>query len=59
MISMGIFIPYFTEIQTESANPVSCLEKDLIHKLKMKNRFSRIEPLEELRKRPIKDSGAP
>ena len=39
MVSLGNFNPYCTEIQIDAASPVSFMKKDLLHKLKIRDRF--------------------
>ena len=47
MASLGNFNPYSTEIQIDSASPVSFMKKDLLHELKIRDRFLNIEAVDE------------
>ena len=39
MVSLGYFNPYYSEIQIDSASPVSFMKKDLPHELMIRDRF--------------------
>ena len=41
-ISLGNFNPYCTEIHIDSASPVSFMKKDLLHELKIRDRFFKV-----------------
>ena len=58
MVSLGYFNPYCTEIQTDSASPVSLMKKDLLHELKIRDRFLKLEPVDELTKKAYKGFGS-
>ena len=50
MVSLGNLNPYYAEIQIDSASPNSFLKKDLLHELKIRGRFSKIEAVDEITK---------
>ena len=57
MVSMKNFNPYFTEIQIDSASPVSFMKKDQHNELKIRDRFLKIEAVDEFTKKHIRASG--
>ena len=58
MVSLGNFNRYCTEIQIDSASPVSFMKKDLIRKLKIRDRFLKPEPVDELTKKAYQGFGS-
>ena len=57
-VSLGNFNPYCTEIQIDSASPVSFMEKDLLHELKIRDRFLKLEPVDEITKKAYQGFGS-
>ena len=51
MASMGSFNPYLTEIKIDSSSPVFLIKKDLLHQLKTRDRYLRIEAVDEITKK--------
>ena len=51
MVSMGNFNPYFADIQIDSASPVLFIERDLLPELKIRDRFLKIEAVDEFTKK--------
>ena len=58
MVSLGNFNPHCTEIQIDSATPVSFMKKDLLHELKIRDRFLKLEPVDELTKKAYQGFGS-
>ena len=58
MVSLGNSNPYCTEIQIDSASPVSFMKKDLLHELKIRDRFLKLEPVDELTKKAYQGFGS-
>ena len=58
MVSLGNFNPYCTEIQIDSVSPVSFMKKDLLHELKIRDRFLKLEPVDELAKKAYQGFGS-
>ena len=58
MVSLGNFNSFCTEIQIDSANPVSFMKKDLLHELKIRDRFLKLEPVDELTKKAYQGFGS-
>ena len=58
MVSLGSSNPYCTEIQIDSASPVSFMKKDLLHELKIRDRFLKLEPVDELTKKAYQGFGS-
>ena len=50
-VSLVNFNPYCTEIQIDSASPVAFKKKDLLHELKIRDRFLKLEPVDETTKK--------
>ena len=57
-VSLGNFNPYCTEIQIDSASPVSFMKKDLILELKIRDRFLKLEPVDEITKKAYQGFGS-
>ena len=57
MFSMGNCNPYVTETQIDSASPASFMKKDLFQERKIRDRFLRIEAVDELRKKSYQGFG--
>ena len=57
-VSLGNFNPYCTEIQIDSASPVSFIKKDLLHELKIRDRFLKLEPVDEITKKAYQGFGS-
>ena len=57
-VSLGNFNPYCTEIQIDSASPVSFMKKDLLHELKIRDRFLKLEPVDEIIKKAYQGFGS-
>ena len=57
-VSLGSFNPYCTEIQIDSASPVSFMKKDLLHELKVRDRFLKLEPVNEITKKAYQSFGS-
>ena len=58
MVSLGNFNPYRTEIQIDSASAVSFMKIDLLHELKIRDRFLKLERMEELTKKAYQGFGS-
>ena len=58
MVSLGDFNPYSTEIQIDSASPVSFMKKDLLQELKIRDRFLKKEAMDELTKKAYQGFGS-
>ena len=58
MVSLGNFNPYCTEIQIDSASPVSFMKKDLLHELKIRDRFLKLEPVDKITKNAYQGFGS-
>ena len=58
MVSLGNFNPYRTEIQIDSASPVSFMKIDLLHELKIRDRFLNLERMDELTKKAYQGFGS-
>ena len=58
MVSLGNFNPHCTKIQIDSATPVSFMKKDLLHELKIRDRFLKLEPVDELTKKAYQGFGS-
>ena len=56
-VSLGNFNPYCTEIQIDSASPVSFMKKGLLHELKIRDRFLKLEPVDEITKKAYQGFG--
>ena len=57
-VSLGNFNPYYTEIQIDSASPVSFMKKDLLHELKIRDRFLKLESVDEITKKAYQGFGS-
>ena len=57
-VSLGNFNPYCTEIQIDSASPVSFMKKDLLHELKIRDRLLKLEPVDEITKKAYQGFGS-
>ena len=57
-VALGKFNPYYTEIQIDSASPVSFMKKDLLHELKIRDRFVKLEPVDEITKKAYQGFGS-
>ena len=58
-VSLGNFNPYCTEIQIDSASPVvSFMKKDLLHELKIRDRFLKLEPVDKITKKAYQGFGS-
>ena len=57
-VSLGNFNPYYTEIQIDSASPVSFMKKDLLHELKIRDRFLKLEPVDEITRKAYQGFGS-
>ena len=57
-VSLGNFNTYCTEIQIDSASPVSFMKKDLLHELKIRDRFLKIESVDEITKKAYQGFGS-
>ena len=58
MVSLRKFNPYRTEIQIDSASPVSFMKIDLLHELKIRDRFLKLERMDELTKKAYQGFGS-
>ena len=58
MVSLGDFNPYSTEIQIDSASSVSFMNKDLLHELKIRDRFLKIQAVDEFTKKAYQGFGS-
>ena len=58
IVSLGNFNPYRTEIQIDSASSVSIMKKDLLHELKIRDRFLKLEHVDELTKKAYQGFGS-
>ena len=58
MLSLGNHNPYFTIIQINSDNPVSFVKKDLLHELKKRDNFLKIEAVDEFTKKAYQGFGS-
>ena len=57
-VSLGNFNPYSTENQIDSVSPVSFMEKDLLQELKIRDRFLKIEAVDEFTKKAYQGFGS-
>ena len=57
-VSLGNFNTYCTEIQIDSASPASFMKKDLLHELKIRDRFLKIESVDEITKKAYQGFGS-
>ena len=57
-VSLGNFNPYCTEIQIDSASPVSFMKKDLLHELKIRDRLLKLKPVDEITKKAYQGFGS-
>ena len=51
-------VSYCTEIQIDSASPVSFMKKDLLHELKIRDRFLKLVPVDEITKKAYQGFGS-
>ena len=58
MVSLGNNNPYNTEIQIDSASPVSFMKKDLLHELKTRDTFLKIEAVDEITRKAYQGFGS-
>ena len=58
MVSLRNFNPYRTEIQIDSASPVSFMKKDLLHELKIRDKILKLEPVDKLLKKAYQGFGS-
>ena len=58
MVSLGNFNPYYTEIQIDSASPVSFMKIDLLQELKIPDRFLKIDAVDEFTKKAYQGFGS-
>ena len=57
-VSLGNFNPYCTEVQIDSASPVSFMKKDLLNELKIRDRFLKLDPVDEITKKAYQGFGS-
>ena len=57
MVSLGNLNPYFTKIQIDSATRVLLMNLKLLHELKIRDRFLKIEAVNEFTKKAYQGFG--
>ena len=58
LVSMGNFILLLTEMEIDSASPVSFMKKNLLHECKLRVRFLRVEAVDEITKKAYQGFGS-